>query len=117
MLRSLNTQSARTLAGAGRARLAVRVRTLCSDSDFSPQRKAFAADGDVRAQIQAEIDSNKVVVFMKGVPDSPMCGFSNTVVQVPPRPPPQPPPPLLRCRPLAGSPRRGCRVQGRQRAC
>jgi hypothetical protein len=60
----------------------MRVRSLCSDSDFQPKRKAFAPDGDVRSQIQMEIDSNKVVVFMKGVPDAPMCGFSNAVVQV-----------------------------------
>jgi hypothetical protein len=58
------------------------VRALCSDSDFQPKRKAFAPEGDVRSQIQMEIDSNKVVVFMKGVPEAPMCGFSNTVVQV-----------------------------------
>lgn len=70
------------LATAAPPRLAVRVRSLCSDSDFQPKRKAFAPDGDVRSQIQMEIDSNKVVVFMKGVPEAPMCGFSNTVVQV-----------------------------------
>lgn len=28
------------------------------------------------------LQKNKVVVFMKGVPDSPKCGFSNAVVQI-----------------------------------
>jgi len=28
------------------------------------------------------VKKNKVVVFMKGVPEQPMCGFSNAVVQV-----------------------------------
>ncbi|KOC62320.1 Glutaredoxin-related protein 5, mitochondrial [Habropoda laboriosa] len=28
------------------------------------------------------VKKNKVVVFMKGVPDSPKCGFSNVVVQI-----------------------------------
>lgn len=28
------------------------------------------------------IQNNKVVVFMKGVPDAPKCGFSNAVVQI-----------------------------------
>lgn len=28
------------------------------------------------------IKNNKVVVFMKGVPDEPRCGFSNAVVQI-----------------------------------
>ncbi|CAG0902125.1 unnamed protein product [Darwinula stevensoni] len=28
------------------------------------------------------LSKNKVVVFMKGVPDAPKCGFSNAVVQI-----------------------------------
>lgn len=32
--------------------------------------------------IRADIESNDVVVFMKGTPVFPQCGFSNTVVQV-----------------------------------
>lgn len=28
------------------------------------------------------VKNNKVVVFMKGVPDQPRCGFSNAVVQI-----------------------------------
>lgn len=28
------------------------------------------------------IENDKVVIFMKGVPESPRCGFSNAVVQV-----------------------------------
>ena len=28
------------------------------------------------------VKNNKVVVFMKGVPEQPMCGFSNAVVQI-----------------------------------
>jgi monothiol glutaredoxin len=33
-------------------------------------------------QIQAAIDSNDVMLFMKGTPMFPQCGFSSTVVQV-----------------------------------
>ncbi|EOD28123.1 glutaredoxin [Emiliania huxleyi CCMP1516] len=47
-----------------------------------PQRKKFAADGNVKDQIQKEIEANPVVVFMKGVPSAPMCGFSKQVVEV-----------------------------------
>ncbi|KAJ8945444.1 hypothetical protein NQ318_009902 [Aromia moschata] len=32
--------------------------------------------------IEKLVKNNKVVVFMKGVPEQPMCGFSNAVVQV-----------------------------------
>ena len=32
--------------------------------------------------IQAEIDASPIVLFMKGTPSAPQCGFSATVVQV-----------------------------------
>lgn len=32
--------------------------------------------------IQSTIDKNDVVVFMKGTPEQPMCGFSDTAVQI-----------------------------------
>ena len=57
-----------------------------ADDDFKPKKKRAyaneASEGGVHAQIQQDISENKVVVFMKGVPDAPMCGFSNAVVQV-----------------------------------
>ena len=36
----------------------------------------------VHGQIQAELDSNDVVLFMKGTPVFPQCGFSAMVVQI-----------------------------------
>ena len=36
----------------------------------------------VNEQIQSTIDSADVVLFMKGTPMFPQCGFSSTVVQV-----------------------------------
>jgi monothiol glutaredoxin len=36
----------------------------------------------INAQIQTEIDSNRVVVFMKGTSQQPMCGFSARIVQI-----------------------------------
>ena len=39
-------------------------------------------DATVRDRIQGEIDSNDVVLFMKGTPTFPQCGFSAVVVQV-----------------------------------
>lgn len=32
--------------------------------------------------IQSIVDKNDVVLFMKGTPDFPMCGFSSQVVQI-----------------------------------
>ncbi|HJQ83995.1 MAG TPA: Grx4 family monothiol glutaredoxin [Candidatus Binatia bacterium] len=37
---------------------------------------------DVRKEIEREVRDNKVVVYMKGTPAFPMCGFSAATVQV-----------------------------------
>ena len=37
---------------------------------------------DVNENIKNEISSNNVVLFMKGTPVFPMCGFSATIAQV-----------------------------------
>ena len=37
---------------------------------------------DITVSINSEIKSNDVVLFMKGTPDFPMCGFSAATVQV-----------------------------------
>nr|XP_009858324.1 LOW QUALITY PROTEIN: glutaredoxin-related protein 5, mitochondrial-like [Ciona intestinalis] len=39
-------------------------------------------DTGSKEHIQSLVKNNKVVVFMKGIPDKPMCGFSNAVVQI-----------------------------------
>jgi monothiol glutaredoxin len=40
------------------------------------------SDNPVFARIQNEIDDNDVVLFMKGTPDAPRCGFSSLAVQI-----------------------------------
>jgi len=37
---------------------------------------------DITNLIEKEINENEVVLFMKGTPVFPMCGFSSTVVQI-----------------------------------
>ncbi|MCI5045810.1 MAG: Grx4 family monothiol glutaredoxin [Aquisalinus sp.] len=37
---------------------------------------------DINAEIQSKIDSNDIMLFMKGTPQFPQCGFSSTVVQI-----------------------------------
>ena len=39
-------------------------------------------DIDITEQIKNEIKSNDVILFMKGTPVFPMCGFSASVVQL-----------------------------------
>ena len=54
-----------------------------SHPDFAPKIKAPAAGGvdDVTARVKATIAANPVVLFMKGSPSAPQCGFSATVVR------------------------------------
>ncbi|MFA7429969.1 MAG: Grx4 family monothiol glutaredoxin [Rhodospirillaceae bacterium] len=40
------------------------------------------SENPVFAKIQGELDENPVVLFMKGTPAFPQCGFSSAVVQV-----------------------------------
>ena len=36
----------------------------------------------INETIKAELDANPIMLFMKGVPAMPQCGFSQTVVQI-----------------------------------
>lgn len=42
----------------------------------------FCTAPNVKSQIDNMVKSSKVVVFMKGTPGAPRCGFSNAVTQV-----------------------------------
>ena len=37
---------------------------------------------DIKQQIEKDIKDNKVMVYMKGTPDSPQCGFSMQVITI-----------------------------------
>lgn len=37
---------------------------------------------DVQKEIDDEVKNNAVMLYMKGTPDQPMCGFSYTVVEI-----------------------------------
>ena len=39
-------------------------------------------DSNLKQQIEKDIKENKVMIYMKGTPDSPMCGFSGQVVNI-----------------------------------
>ena len=56
-----------------------------SHSDFAPQRKAAPDDDDdaaTQAMIHDHVTSNPIMLYMKGTPSMPMCGFSARVVGV-----------------------------------
>ena len=39
-------------------------------------------DDKIRANIEHDVKNNKVMLYMKGTADSPMCGFSGRAVQI-----------------------------------
>mmetsp|Transcript_56040 Transcript_56040/g.63949 ORF Transcript_56040/g.63949 Transcript_56040/m.63949 type:complete len:204 (+) Transcript_56040:71-682(+) len=55
-----------------------------SHDDFKPKTHTpESGDEDfVQQQIEEWVKENKIVLFMKGVPQQPQCGFSNFVVQL-----------------------------------
>ena len=54
-----------------------------SHSDFQPkQKKPVVDEAALNAQFSEWVQSNDVVLFMKGSKKMPRCGFSNYVVQV-----------------------------------
>jgi monothiol glutaredoxin len=48
----------------------------------SDQPAAAGRGGDVMERIRRDVTGNKVVVYMKGTPDAPQCGFSAATVEV-----------------------------------
>jgi monothiol glutaredoxin len=65
--------------------MSILVRSLLKQITSQPVRQQLlnarylcAAKPDLEKLVK----NNKVVVFMKGVPDEPRCGFSNAVVQI-----------------------------------
>lgn len=53
-----------------------------SHSDFAPKRKVVADDDEAQKMIHEHVNNNRIMLYMKGNPSMPMCGFSATVVKV-----------------------------------
>jgi len=43
---------------------------------------APAGEGDVMSRIAQDIAQNKILIYMKGTPDYPQCGFSAATVEI-----------------------------------
>ncbi|KAH9567823.1 hypothetical protein CY35_03G046000 [Sphagnum magellanicum] len=50
--------------------------------DFKPVERDAESAPSVHETIQKDIKENPVMVYMKGVPEAPQCGFSATVVRI-----------------------------------
>jgi len=79
MLSSVATAALRR--GATRQfRPAVHFFTSGSHDDFAPKRKVVEGEDAALKMIQDHVDNNPVMLYMKGNPSMPMCGFSAQVV-------------------------------------
>ena len=65
---------------AGAVRLYIHVRTEGGTLTLPSER--ICAMSDARERIEKVISENPVVLFMKGTPQFPQCGFSGQVVQI-----------------------------------
>ncbi|KRX10743.1 Thioredoxin-like fold [Pseudocohnilembus persalinus] len=60
----------------------IKINDETSDEDFKPVQKQTINDENIQSKIDSWVKDNKVVLFMKGTPQMPMCGYSNFVVEV-----------------------------------
>jgi monothiol glutaredoxin len=58
------------------------VGAAAPSSQAAKQESFRMTDDPVRTEIQSKIDANPVMLFMKGTPQFPQCGFSAAVVQI-----------------------------------
>ena len=59
----------------------LRVSRVCRVAGHQYQRCRLLST-ELKERIDGLVQAKKVVVFMKGVPEQPQCGFSNAVVQI-----------------------------------
>lgn len=83
--RSFST-SATVVRAAFASRMFPAVRSFSSasgsDKDFEPKRIVPPTFDEIKVKLEELVKNNKVVLFMKGSPSAPQCGFSRQVVQV-----------------------------------
>lgn len=49
---------------------------------WTASTRLLCAASDLQKDLGEMVKKDKVVVFMKGTPEQPLCGFSNAVVQI-----------------------------------
>ncbi|KAI8807565.1 thioredoxin-like protein [Cladochytrium replicatum] len=74
-------QAARSLRAISHVRTAiVRPAVGWSSPMIAIQRRLLSED--LRARIEQDVKGNDMIVYIKGTPDAPQCGFSRAVVQM-----------------------------------
>jgi hypothetical protein len=60
----------------------VPVRYFCSDDDFKKTTKIQVTNENAQQLIKKWVNDYDVVLFMKGTPQQPRCGYSASVVEL-----------------------------------
>ncbi|XP_048331188.1 monothiol glutaredoxin-S15, mitochondrial [Ziziphus jujuba] len=50
--------------------------------DFKPANKLKSSDISLKDVVEQDVKDNPIMIYMKGVPDLPQCGFSSLAVRV-----------------------------------
>lgn len=62
-----------------------RAQSSSSHDDFAPKKKVDLSqtdDDEIYKMIDSHVKANRIMLYMKGSPSQPMCGFSATVVSI-----------------------------------
>ena len=80
VLNMLRVAATRAAMACPRAPLG-RALSAGSHSDFQPKLRT-SGSADAAEIIREQVTQNKVMLYMKGTPASPMCGFSSQVIRI-----------------------------------
>lgn len=81
MVRSSHVQQADSLKAFRAATRATSARASQSARFLTPFQIRYLSD-EVRGAIDRAVASSPVVLFMKGTPETPQCGFSRASIQI-----------------------------------
>jgi hypothetical protein len=60
----------------------IRRWNFCSDDDFKKESRVQVTDENAQEMIKKWVNEYEMVLFMKGTPQMPCCGYSGKVVQI-----------------------------------
>lgn len=71
-------------SGMTTSSLMPRIRHFSDDShpDFAPQSKINGEQNEIQEFLKDAVNSHEILLFMKGSPEAPQCGFSARTVQI-----------------------------------
>ncbi len=59
-----------------------RISLPIAQGDVSSPSLTRSEGGDIMSEIKKEVESNAILIYMKGSPSAPMCGFSAKASQI-----------------------------------